>query len=84
MTETIPRERAATAAEPAGTARLVLCPQCWQRPGRPCTITGPAGDHLARWLEAERRGVITRDQLVAVVATLEVIAAHVIVRDGAS
>ena len=82
MTDTIPRKRAATAAELADAALLVLCPLCWQRPGRPCTITGPAGDHVARWLEAERRGVITRDQLAAVVGRLEVVAAHVIVRDG--
>jgi hypothetical protein len=41
------------------------------------------GDHLARWLEAERQGVITREQLAAVIGKLEVIAAHVIVRDDA-
>ena len=83
MTDTIPRERAATAAEPADGARLVPCPLCWQRPGRPCTITGPAGDHLARWLAAEQRGVISRQALADAVGGLEVIVAHVIVRDGA-
>ena len=52
-------------------------------PGRPCTVTGPPGDHLARWQRAERRGLIGREDLAAVVAGLEVIAAHVIIRDGA-
>ena len=59
--------------------RLANCPQCWQRPGRPCTVAGAAGDHLARWQRAERRGLIGREDLAAVVAGLEVIAAHVIV-----
>jgi hypothetical protein len=63
--------------------RLANCPQCWQRPGRPCTVTGPAGDHLARWQRAERRGSIARAELAAVVDGLEVIAGHVIIRDGA-
>jgi hypothetical protein len=67
----------------AERARMVPCGQCWQRPGRPCTVTGPDGDHLARWQRAERRGLITRADLAAVVAGLEVIAAHVIIRDGA-
>lgn len=67
----------------ADAVRLASCGHCWAAPGRPCTFTGPAGDHLARWLRAERRGLITRAELAAVVATLEVIAPHVIVRDGA-
>ena len=62
--------------------RLMNCGHCWQQPGRPCTITGPAGDHLARWQRAERRGLIGREDLVAVVAGLEVIAPHVIIRDA--
>lgn len=76
MTTTIPQ----TAAE---LVRLANCPQCWQRPGRPCTITGPAGDHLARYMRAERRGLISREDLAAAVEPLEVIAGHVIIRDGA-
>ena len=39
--------------------RLANCPVCWQRPGKPCTITGAPGSGL------------------------EVIAEHVIIRDGA-
>jgi hypothetical protein len=64
-------------------ARRVHCGQCWQVPGRPCTFTSPAGDHLARYQRAERRGLITRAELARVVAGLEVIAAHVIIRDCA-
>ena len=63
--------------------RLANCPQCWQRPGRPCTVSGEPGDHLARWQRAEHRGLIARADLAAVVDGLEVIAAHVIIRDGA-
>ena len=63
--------------------RLANCPQCWQRPGRPFTITSPAGDYLARWQRAERRSLIGREDLAAVVAGLDVIAGHVIIRDGA-
>ena len=63
-------------------ARRANCPLCWQRPGRPCTVSGPDGDHLARYQRAERRGLITRGELAAVVGTLEVIAAHVIIREA--
>jgi hypothetical protein len=62
--------------------RLANCPVCWQRPGRPCTISGPPGDHLGRWDRAERRGLIGRGDLVAAVDHLDVVAPHVIVKDG--
>jgi hypothetical protein len=71
-----------TATTVAQAARLANCSQCWQRPGRPCTVSGPPGDHLARYQRAERRGLITRADLAAVVAGLEVIAAHVIIREA--
>jgi hypothetical protein len=63
-------------------ARMANCPQCWQRPGPPCTVSGPPGDHLARYQRAERRGLITRADLAAVVATLDVIAPHMIITGG--
>lgn len=71
------------AATIVDAVRLANCPHCWQRPGLPCTIVSAAGDHLARWQRAERRGLIGREDLVAVIAGLEVIAGHVIIRDGA-
>ena len=73
---------AAREAYLAQAVRLANCPQCWARPGRPCTVTGPPGDHLARYQRAERRGLIGRENLAAVVAGLEVIAAHVIIREA--
>jgi hypothetical protein len=58
-------------------ARRVNCGQCWQRPGRPCSLL--PGDHLARYQRAERRGLITRDELAAVAIGLDVTAVHVII-----
>ncbi len=62
--------------------RLANCPMCWQRPGKPCTLAGVPGDHLARWQRAERRGLIAREDLAAAVTDLEVIAAHVIIGEA--
>jgi hypothetical protein len=56
----------------------VLCP-CQARPGRPST---PHGDHLARYLGAEAAGAISRDHLIAAIATLTVLAPHVVVKEG--
>jgi hypothetical protein len=81
MSTIIPDQRPPVAA--VDLVRLANCGHCWQRPGRPCTVAGVPGDHLARWQRAERRGLITRADLAAAVEGLEVIAAHVIIRDGA-
>jgi hypothetical protein len=70
-----------TALTPAAAAQLVNCPQCWKVPGGPCW---PWGSHLARYQRANRRGLLADDALAAVVAGLELIAGHVIVRDGAA
>jgi hypothetical protein len=51
----------------------VQCP-CQAERGVPC---GPSGDHLARYLRAERDGVITRTSLHEVIAGMDVIAAQV-------
>lgn len=76
-------EQDAREALPAAErVRLLNCGHCWQRPGKPCTISGPDGDHLARWQRAERRGLISREDLAAVVEPLEVIAGHVIIREA--
>jgi hypothetical protein len=77
MTETVDH----TPAEAAALALLVVCGHCWAAPGVPCMFSGPAGQHLARYQRAERRGLITRAELAAVVAGLDVIAAHVIIPD---
>ena len=56
--------------------RSVTCP-CHAQPGQPCT---PAGDHLARYLHAEKSGAITRQSLTQVIAGLDVIAPHVLIQ----
>ena len=63
-------------------ARSPVCPCCWALPGKPCTVSWPPGDHLARYQQAERAGLIDRDQLAAVVAGLTVIAGHVVIAEG--
>jgi hypothetical protein len=75
MTETIPQT-----ASPQETARTVTCGYCWTPPGTPCQAS-PAGSHLARYCDAERRGVLAREDLAAVIGQLEVIAGLVIIPD---
>ena len=58
--------------------RSVPCP-CQARLGQPCTARG---NHLARYLRAHRSGAISRDCLKAVIATLTVLAPHVVITDG--
>lgn len=83
----IPERTAAAAelpapAELAALALLVPCGHCWAPPGLPCVPYDETGDlHLARYLRAERRGVLGRQALAAVIARLDVIAAHVLVPD---
>jgi hypothetical protein len=60
----------------AQATRSVTCP-CHAQPGQPCT---PAGDHLARYLHAEKSGAITRQSLTQVIAGLDVIAPHVLIQ----
>lgn len=58
-------------------SRLTPCGHCGARPGFPCS---PDGDHLARFVGAQERGLLTRAELAAVAAALDVIAWHVVVR----
>lgn len=59
--------------------RLLPCGHCGTRPPSPCTRD--SGYHLARFQDAGRRGLITRAELVRVVADLVVIAPGALVRD---
>jgi hypothetical protein len=68
-------------ASPATAARRVMCSMCWAPPGTPCQ-QHPAGSHLARYADAERRGVLSRQDLAGVIGGLDVIAGHVIIPDG--
>ena len=54
-------------------ARFATCGHCWQEPGIPCaTKGGTHGYHVARFGRAERRGLITGRELVAVLYDLGV------------
>ena len=57
-------------------ARLVNCGECWQVPGQPCT---PEGDHVARL--AMRQGLISGDDLIAVLQALDAFTSATIVCD---
>ena len=73
MTDTVQ-----TAAPPDGV-RGLTCSLCLAVPGSPCR---PAGDHLARWLRAYAAGLVTRDELAAVIRALVVITKWCIIPDG--
>jgi hypothetical protein len=69
---------------PQTTRRLARCAPsaaalCWQTPGRPCTVSGPPGDHLSRYAAAVRLGLLTKAELAAIVGGLTVVADHVII-----
>lgn len=79
MHETIPH-----ATVHASPARRIRCDLCWAAPGRPCTVSGPAGDHLARLITAVKLGLLSRAELAAIVGGgLEVIADHVMIMEAA-
>ncbi len=79
MTATIPHRE--LTAEQAARARQ--CPLCWAQPGTPCQRK-PAGDHLARYLDAYTAGQLTREYMTTVLAELVVIARWRIVRSEAT
>ena len=65
-----------TGAERAAAALLVSCGFCWARPGAAC---GPDGHHLARFVRAYRRGLISQKELVEICEWLpQVSAGHLV------
>jgi hypothetical protein len=65
-----------TEAERAAAALLVSCGFCWARPGAAC---GQDGLHLARFVRAYRRGLISQKELAAICEALpQVSAGHVV------
>jgi hypothetical protein len=74
MQDIIPR-----AANHSGPARRIMRDLCWAAVGKPCTVSGPPGDHLIRLANAVRLGLLSRDQLAEVVVGLAVIADHVVI-----
>jgi hypothetical protein len=77
MQDTIPR-----APTEAQAARARRCPLCETAPGVPCQVK-PAGDHLARYLDAYTAGQLSHAYMAAVVGELVVIDRAVIVAGGA-
>jgi hypothetical protein len=60
-------------------ATLAWCGFCWAPPGTPC---GEDGQHLARYLRAYRRGLISRDDLAVICQALRHLSAGQIVTDA--
>jgi hypothetical protein len=52
-----------TGAERAAVALMVSCGFCWARPGSACMQEGL---HLARFVRAYRRGLISQDELAVI------------------
>ena len=63
-------------------ARSRQCPLCDAPPGEPCQLK-PAGDHLARYLDAYTAGQLTRAYLAAVLGELVVIEPCQVIPGGA-
>jgi hypothetical protein len=61
-------------------ARRVNCGECWQVPGKPCTLD-PEGSHVARFGRAMRRGLISGQDLIAVLQTLDAFTNDTVVFD---
>ena len=59
-------------------ARGRQCPLCDVPPGEPCQLK-PAGDHLARYLDAYTAGQLTKAYMAAVVGELVTVDASTIV-----
>jgi hypothetical protein len=96
LRKTIPQPLVSSTLPVAERARMVDCGQCWVPPGGPCCLilgmrdgTEWPADHLARYQRAERRGLISRQELAAVMAGLlvpsaGVAAGHVMVQERAA
>jgi hypothetical protein len=66
-------------ALPLPPQRGITCHLCWQRPGLPCTVSQPNGDHLARYITAVRMELMSAAELAALVGGLTVIDDHAII-----
>jgi hypothetical protein len=65
-----------TGAERAAAALMATCGFCWARPGVACD---EAGLHLARYLRAYRRGLLSREDLALICEALpHVSAGHIV------
>ena len=65
-----------TGAERAAVALMVSCGFCWATPGTAC---GQDGLHLARYVRAYRRGLLSQEALTVICETLpQVSAGHLV------
>ncbi len=64
-------------------ARLVNCGHCWAVPGKSCVSgeTGASGYHVARLGRAQRRGLVSGPDLIAVLQELVVFTNDTVVYD---
>jgi hypothetical protein len=67
-------------ADRAALALRVWCGFCWVAPGTACASQG---QHLARYLRAYRRGLISREDVAAVCRSLPVVSAGQVITDPA-
>jgi hypothetical protein len=65
-----------TGAERAAVALMATCGFCWARPGVAC---GEGGLHLARYLRAYRRGLLSQQELVVTCETMAHVSAGYVV-----
>ena len=63
-------------------ARARKCPLCDASPGEPCQAK-PAGDHLARYLDAYTAGQLTRPYMARTVGELVVVDTCAVITAGA-
>ena len=57
---------------PAAEVRRVRCTLCWSAPGGPCQRS-PRADHLQRWIDAYRDGLLSKAELGEVFGQVVVI-----------
>lgn len=67
---------------PAEAARARACPHCGVPAGEPCSQK-PVSDHLLRFAEVRRQGLITEAEMGAALALTDVVTAGTLIRDGA-
>jgi hypothetical protein len=70
-----------TGAERAAVALMVSCGFCWARPGAVCEHQGL---HLARYVRAYRRGLISQQELAVICGPLAHVSAGQVVAQSGS
>jgi hypothetical protein len=74
-------EAARVSRRAAQAARAVDCPICWAAARIACTIAGPDGYHLARFVTARRAGLLPTAVVGAIIDAAGVITDATIARE---